>query len=127
MKQFDPKLLRFCIVGALGFLMDTGVLLILTRLWALGYMSARILSFLMACCLTWLLNRVFTFRSQSGLAGLASYMAATSIGALINLTVYKFVIDHVGPSASGRVLGVAIGSVIALGFNYAACRWYVFR
>ncbi len=127
MRRTDGQFLRFCLVGTAGFLVDSAVLLMLTRVSFLGYLSGRAISFLAACAVTWSLNRAFTFRSNQGLASLLVYLSATSIGALINLTVYKLVVDLAGATTPALVLGVALGSIFALGFNFILCRLYVFR
>ena len=51
----------FLVVGAVGFVVDAGMLALLLAATPLGPLPARILSIAVALVVTWLLNRTFTF------------------------------------------------------------------
>ena len=55
------QFLRFAVVGALGFLVDSGVLYLVVYRFGLSLYTGRVLSYLAAASFTWWLNRVFTF------------------------------------------------------------------
>lgn len=124
------QFIRFCVVGTLGFVADSSILTILTQLFTWGPIAARIASFLGAATLTWLLNTRFTFRSKAkARAGQwALYIAATAIGAAINIGAYSSWLALHTPcvSVTNLVLGVAIGSVAALFFNFFVSKLIVF-
>ena len=120
-------LLRFCLVGTLGFLVDSGVLLFITTAGLAGARVGRLVSFLIAACVTWALNRRFTFRSQASTKSLGPYVLLTGFGALLNVGVYWLWISVFGEAPAMLVLGVAAGSVAALAFNFMVSKYVVFR
>ena len=121
------EFLRFCAVGTLGFLVDSGLTVIATRFWGLGPTAARLLAFAVAATLTWALNRRFTFRSSAGAASWLPYFGLTAFGAVINVGVYRLWVAAAGSTPEQLVVGVAFGSVVALGFNWTVSRYIVFR
>lgn len=113
---------RFCAVGVVGFVVDAGVTLALTQAAGWQPLSGRVLAFLIAATVTWTLNRRFTFRSEAGAATWAPYVALTGVGAGINVGTYMAWLWFAGKDASNILVGVALGSVVALGFNFATSR-----
>lgn len=124
-----PQLLRFGVVGGVGFLVDSGVLYALMGC-GLGFGSGRVFSFLSAVAVTWLLNRRFTFdvAQQTSLAreGLA-YLAAMSLGGLLNLCTYAMIMVLLPYSPALPVVGVAAGSLVGMAVNFAGAKWWVYR
>ena len=113
---------RFCAVGVVGFVVDAGVTLALTQTAGWQPLPGRVLAFVLAATVTWALNRRFTFRSKAGAATWAPYVALTGVGAAINVGTYMAWLWFAGEDASSILVGVALGSVVALGFNFAASR-----
>lgn len=124
MKQF----LRFCIVGALGFVTDFSVLYIAVSWLGLGTMVGRLLSFLIAATVTWKANRHFTFvRKDSGsVREWLHYLLATGMGGCINVAVYQVWLYFTDHSTLNLFLAVAAGSAVALLFNFAISKRAVF-
>lgn len=127
--MIESRFLRFCLVGTLGFVVDSGMLVGLDANTAIGPIAGRIVSFLVAATVTWHFNRRFTFRHNVGpdARGWARYVVVTALGALINLGAYGAWLAIAGRSPLQLVIGVAFGSVLALGFNYTVSRLYLFR
>ncbi|MDD5333703.1 MAG: GtrA family protein [Rhodoferax sp.] len=123
-----PQLLRFGVVGGVGFLVDSGVLYALMAC-GLGFGSGRIFSFLSAVAVTWLLNRRFTFDAaqQTSLAreGMA-YLAAMTLGGLLNLCTYAMIMVLLPYHPLLPVVGVAAGSLIGMVANFAGAKWWVY-
>jgi putative flippase GtrA len=113
---------RFCAVGVVGFVVDAGLTLALTQMAGWQPLPGRVLAFLVAATVTWSLNRRFTFRSDKGAATWAPYVALTAVGAGINVGTYMAWLWLAGQSAVNLLVGVALGSVAALGFNFVASR-----
>jgi len=113
---------RFCAVGVVGFAVDAGLTLALTQTAGWQPLPGRVVAFVIAATVTWTLNRRFTFRSDKGAATWAPYVALTAIGAGINVGTYMAWLWLAGEDASSILVGVALGSVVALGFNFAASR-----
>jgi len=114
--------LRFCLVGVVGFLVDAGLTLLFTQTVLLPPLPSRIAAFVLAATVTWLLNRRYTFRSTAGARSWLPYVTATGFGAVINISVYWLWLRLVGESPEAIVGGVALGSVVALAFNYFVSR-----
>ena len=120
------EFLRFCAVGTLGFVADSSITLMMTQALGLGPTVGRIVAFVTAATLTWQLNRRYTFRSSAGRASWVPYVVLTSVGALINIGAYRVWIGLAGTSPAQIILGIALGSVAALTFNYFVSRQFVF-
>ncbi len=124
------EFLRFFIVGGIGFLVDAGVLTALTRGAGLDPYSARVVSFVAAASTTWWLNRIFTFTSAARhpiARQWASFVAVSVGGALINYGVYVAALQLWPLARLWPVIGVALGSLAGMGFNFPASKYLVFR
>ena len=121
--------LRFSVVGTIGFLVDTAVLYLLLYGAGLCPYAARLGSFLVAASVTWLLNRVFTFRAARREARgrqWLRFVAVCSVGAVVNYATYAAVVALAPASALTPGLGVAAGSIAGLALNYTLSRRLVF-
>mgnify|MGYP001813352488 CR=1 FL=1 len=122
---------RFSVIGAFGFLVDVSVLYLLKGL-GLDLYTARLVSFLCAATFTWLGNRLFTFR-ESGLARRASgsewlfYVAAMTLGGLVNYGVYAALITFVATFGHHPWLAVAAGTGAGLSINFLLARRILYR
>ena len=125
------RFLRFCLVGAVGFLLDAGTLYWLLAVTPLGPLPARALSYLLAATGTWLLNRRYTFGDHRNERPLnrewVHYLAVNALGGGLNYLTYALLVLGVPAVRAQPVLGVAAGSALALLFNYFANKRLVFR
>ena len=116
--------LRFSVVGALAYLLDTAILYLLRD--ALGLFLGRCVSLAAAMLFTWSINRRYTFARRplirSAPAEALVYAVLMSIGALINLGVFVVASELIAVVRAIPALGVALGSVAGLGFNFLAAR-----
>ena len=119
--------MRFCVVGALGFAADAGMLVLLMSHFGLGPVAARIFSIIFAVCITWAANRVWTFRSRDSarIAEWSRYAMTSAAGAAVNFTVYAALINTV-PGIE-PIFALAIASAVALAVNFFGSRYYAFR
>ena len=122
----SPQLLRFGLVGCVGFVTDAGLTILFHGSLGFGEAPARVLAFLMAATVTWWLNRQFTFQVRTGASSWLRYVAITSVGATINIVCYLGVLRLLGTQTQHLLAGVAVGSVVAMGFNYWASRRWIF-
>lgn len=122
------QIVLFAVAGGVGYLADTGVLLLLSGL--IGPYWGRMVSFLAAVLTTWSINRALTFRHQRG--GIPThrelfiYALTTLGGGAVNFSVYAWLVYlfdlpfHFLPAA------VAAGSLAGMTLNYWLCRKFVF-
>jgi len=121
------RLLLFAVAGAVGFVVDAGVLYALAP-W-LGWYAARVLSFLAAASVTWLFNRRYTFaaaRPPSLWREYLAYLGAMLGGAAVNYAIYALTL-HLAHGPWAALLGVALGSLGGMAVNYLSARHLVFR
>lgn len=126
------RLLSFGAVGAVGFIIDGGLLALLFHGFDADPYGARAASFSCAVTATWWLNRRVTFRDRrsDGAARrreYALYIAVQILGALANLAVYSALLAGVPAFAAWPVAALAVGAVAGLAVNYSLSLLFVFR
>ena len=123
------KFIRFGLVGAVGFIVDASVLIFLVKVLTLAPLPGRIISFLTAATVTFVLNQRFTFKlgESFSLRRWFYYVTTTAAGALVNVGVYELWIRHFGTSALDLALGAAVGSLAAMTINFSISNTWVFQ
>ena len=121
-------ILLFALVGGIGFLVDTGVLLIVVSSLKVDPLIGRIMSFFCAATVTFWLNRRYTFAATAGVARAQwlRYVLATGIGAFINIGLFYLWISVAGTRPVQLVTGSAIGALVTMVFNYFIAKTLVF-
>lgn len=125
----QTQFLRFTLVGAAGFLVDASSLYVAMNYLGAGHYSGRVISYLAAATFTWAFNRHYTFkscRSISPIGEWAKFLAANSVGGLVNYTTYAILVASSAIVSSWPVLGVAAGSIAGLLVNFTLSRRLVF-
>ena len=125
MKHF----LRFCVVGAIGFVIDGGILALLTQGLGLGPILARVFSFSVAVFGTWLLNRSWAFRDrpQTGIVReFIEYVTAQGLGLIINFGGYAALVLYAPYPFNYPLLALCIATGVSLVFNFIALNRFVF-
>lgn len=128
--QAAPReFLRFVMVGAAGFFVDAGALMVATTALGLGLYSGRVFSYLCAATFTWILNRRFTFAKTDEVAIIQwlRFLGANALGGAVNYGVYAALVTFSAVAAATPVLGVAAGSAAGLIFNFMVSKYWVFR
>ena len=86
------QLVRFLVVGGVGFVVDAVALLVMVHWAGLSPVWSRIPSLMIALTVTWLLHRSFTFRSSrrrpASAAEWLRFVVANGIGNALNLALY---------------------------------------
>ena len=120
----------FTLVGAIGFCVDGGLLLVAHEQLGLAWPIARLLSFTSAVTVTWLLNRSLTFSVQSCTLTLDEwrrYFAVNGAGAALNLGIFLALMEFVPRFASHPLIALAVAATAALVFNFLMSRRFVFQ
>jgi putative flippase GtrA len=136
-RAFPGQVLRFGMVGAVGFLVDAGLLHILLQL-GLGYYGGRLVSFITAATATWILNRSFTFRRETPPAGThpvprhpagewLAYLGLMVIGGVVNYGTYAAAVELSEPVRRYPAIGVALGSIAGMAINFWTAKTMVFE
>lgn len=122
------RFVLFAFVGALGVIIHLLLLYELLHLFGLTFGVAQLIATVVVMTFNFLGNNWLTYRDRrlrgaAILWGLATYYAACSIGAFVNVRVATFVVDSGGPWYAGGVLGVILGSV----WNYAVTAVFTWK
>ncbi|MFN3399751.1 MAG: GtrA family protein [Ferrovibrio sp.] len=128
LRQHGDKL-RFLIVGCIGFAVDGGTLMLLDEGAGWSPLLARSVSFPVAVTVTWLLNRMWTFRHVHQRAATPQYVLYLMIqlgGLAINFSVFALLIGHIAWFAAYPVAGLAVGAALALVFNFVCSVRFTF-
>lgn len=121
---------RFIIVGAIGFFVDGGFLTLFHSIFDFSLLYARLCSFSAAVTVTWYLNRQHTFADSKDVHAAhewGRYAVVNSIGALLNLGIFFWLIYSFSILATWPIIPLAIAASIALIFNFFASRHFAFR
>ncbi len=121
--------MRFGVVGAIGFVVDGGLLWLLISLDISPYV-ARALSFPVAVVVTWVLNRNWTFvatRHAHPKGQFQRYFAVQVVGALSNYGVYSLIILGFGVASAIVFWAFVAGSALGAVLNFCGARYVAFR
>src|SRR5690348_13285811 len=121
--RVPAEFLRFAVAGAVGFGVDSALLLAFTSLLGWPALLARLASFAIALVSTWLINRAWTFRAASkGAAGIGAefvtYGAVQLTGGAVNYAVYALVVFMLGREPWQLIVALAAGSGAGMMINY---------
>lgn len=120
------RLLRFVLVGGIGFLVDAAVLALLLQAAPLDPFLARIVSIGTALAATWMLNRTLTFQpSGRGLAREgARYGGVGAATSVVNYLVYSALL--LAMPATPPLLALALASLAAMALSFLGYSRLVF-
>jgi putative flippase GtrA len=120
---------RFGVVGTIGFVVDTATVYALRSV--LGLYGAGLAAYGTAATVTWLLNRIWTFRGQ-GDGGPAhrqwvKFLIANLLGFFLNRGTYALLITFNALAAQQPIIATAAGAIAGMFVNFSLSRRYVFR
>jgi putative flippase GtrA len=126
------KLLYFIFVGGIGFVIDGGLLMLLSQVYLFNIYLSRLVSFFVAVLTTWGLNRTLVFKhdrdpAMSKIAEYGRYITVQIGGGLINLFAFTLIIASYPPMKDMPIIPFFIGSIFGLFFNFTGARFWVFR
>jgi|SRR5271166_5794490 len=122
------QFLMFGTVGTVGFLADTATVYALRR--SLGLYGAGMAAYVVAATVTWILNRVWTFRGLgSGPVHhqWARFLVVNLGGLVLNRGTYALLVTFVPLCAEQPVYATAAGAIAGMFVNFTLNRTMVFR
>ena len=133
MERVTPSLrsqmVGFALVGGAGFATDALLFMALHHGLGLPVMAARALAFLPATGVTWALNRRFVFLTAGGAQRGAEYLRhllVQAIGIAINFGTFYLAVRAGLGAGNGQSIPLALGSGVAMVFNFVGARRLVF-
>jgi putative flippase GtrA len=122
--------LGFGLVGAAGFATDALLFLVFSQGAGWPVMASRALAFLPATGVTWWLNRHYVFRTAGGARSRRGeylrHLAIQGIGIAINFATFYAAVRAGLGAGSAQLLPLALGSGVAMVFNFLGARRLVF-
>jgi putative flippase GtrA len=128
----SAQFLRFAVAGSIGFVVDSLVLLTMTKVFGLSPFLGRAVSFPAALTTTWLINRSWTFRQAKPKslrevgAEYLNYWAVQMSGGAVNIGAFAVFVALFGKTGLMQVAAVAAGSVAGMFVNYFGNKALVF-
>jgi len=122
------QFLMFGTVGVVGFLADTATVYSLRR--SLGLYGAGAAAYIVAATVTWLFNRLWTFRGRgSGPVHQqwARFLGVNLAGFVLNRGAYAILVTFVPLCAQEPVYAVGAGAIAGMFLNFSLSRAMVFR
>lgn len=122
------QILRFGVVGTVGFIVDGGLLWLFLSFEMSPYV-ARALSFPMAVIVTWALNRNWTFRAsrKRNEGQFRRYFGVQVAGNMTNYVIYSLVISLFGTANTIVFMAFVAGSLLGSCLNFLGARFFAFR
>lgn len=122
------QFLMFGSVGTIGFLFDTATVYALR--YSLGLYGAGAAAYVVAASVTWLLNRLWTFRGLG--SGPVHHQWARFVlvnlgGFILNRGTYALLVTFVARCAEQPVFAVGAGAIVGMFLNFSLSRSMVFR
>jgi len=125
------EFIKFCLVGLTGLVVDTAVLVSLVDKASLDSRFAAIFAFAAAVSWNYLLNRIWTFRSERSIPIRRSYVFFVSfcLGGLgVRIGVMHLLIVYAGMGVKPwYILASIIGIAAATAFNFLGSKYVAFR
>jgi putative flippase GtrA len=122
------QLFQFAVVGGSGYVINLVVFALLTSVGDVHHVLAAVAAFVVAVTNNFILNRVWTFRSQGALddhAGFqaARFLAVSVAGLAVNLFVLLILVDGVGVS---ELPAQAVAVAVATPVNFIGNKLWTF-
>ena len=118
------QLLKFCVVGAIGYAVNLAVYTLLLDGLDLHYISAAVGSFIVAVTNNYAWNRLWTFRAQRGDVAYQGmrFLIVSTVALLANLAVLHLLVTF----GLGEVIAQAIAIVLVTPVNFVGNKLWSF-
>jgi putative flippase GtrA len=119
------ELAKFCVVGAIGYLVNLAVYVALLKGADLHYLPSAACSFVVAVSNNYFWNRQWTFRHRRGhlyMQGLRFFLVSLG-GLALNLGILRGLVAL----GSGKIVGQAVAIACVMPFTFTANKLWSFR
>jgi len=108
-KLWDKRIIRFLIIGSFNFILDVGILNVLSLVFGLPTLIANTVSVTTAITVSYFLNHRIVFRhpQKYSLKGYAKFFAVTGFSAIV---IQDVIIDVIAP----RVVKIRTGQTVKI-------------
>ena len=123
MREIMEQFKKFCLIGGLGFVVDSLFFILLSQLTD-NIMLARLLSFWLAASTTWIGNRIYTFSHQqftNVIVQWCKHLLTAHISGCINLLVFWYIKEM-----THTPIAFCLGILAGLFSNYFIASRFVF-
>jgi putative flippase GtrA len=119
------QLLRFCLVGASGYVVNLAVFVVLLKGFGVHYLLAATCSFLVAVTNNYTWNRLWTFRGQRGHVAYQGlrFLIVSVIALVANLLVLHGLVQL----GLGKVPAQALAIILVTPLNFVGNKLWSFR
>ncbi len=129
-KEVISEFLKFGAVGVVGFAVDTIFLYIGIHALGLSRIAAGLFSFPFAVTVTWIGNRLYTFRDaehEPMAKQWTKFVAVCAVGIVFNRGAYSLSVSTIPFVYDYPFIGLLIGTAAGMFFNFFASKRLVFR
>jgi putative flippase GtrA len=128
-KPLCVQFFKFGIIGVIGFIVDAAFLYLGLEALGLSRIAAGFFSFPFAVTVTWLGNRLYTFRDaphEAMTRQWAKFAIVCAVGIVFNRGTYSLLVSFVPLVYAYPVLGLLAGTAAGMLFNFFASKKLVF-
>lgn len=130
-KFFDRTFWKFILVGVANTLFGTGIMLVFYNLFHFSYWISSASNYFFGSILSYLLNRMFTFRSGEATSKtLPRFIINISLSYFLAYGMAKPLVSYFLSSFSQNIqenTAMLVGMCLFFGLNYTGQRFFVFK
>lgn len=124
------KLIKFSLVGGVGFIIDASVFALLSTLFDWDLLVIRGVAFICAATTTWLGNRVYTFVESSAAPRFEQwkkFVFSACLSAIPNFVVFKLSLELISSDGWYVYLALVLGVLAGMVSNFMLSSRWVFN
>ena len=130
-KSFDRTFWKFILVGVANTLFGTGIMFVFYNVFHFSYWISSASNYFFGSILSYLLNRMFTFRSEETTTKtLPRFVINISLCYLLAYGMAKPLVSHILSVFSQNIqenIAMLVGMFLFVGLNYIGQRFFVFK
>ena len=130
-KFFDRTFWKFILVGVANTLFGTGVMFVFYNVFHFSYWISSASNYIFGSILSYLLNRMFTFRSEETTTKtLPRFVINISLCYLLAYGMAKPLVSYILSDFSQNIqenIAMLVGMCLFVGLNYIGQRFFVFK